>query len=137
MKDAVAQAHDKETSDLWQENVVEVVLDPLGDGTSYCHFLVNSEGGWTDEHKSCISMPTDGIRWNSGMDVKVEKRADSWLATLSIPLAAFPKLPKRFAINFARERNLKGGGDYEPLYQWSPYAFGFNDLPNLGRVIFK
>ena len=137
MKDAVARAGVTDDPNLWQENVVELVIDPLGDCTSYCQFFVNSEGSWADMHASRLHMPTEGYRWNSGLTVKVEKSADSWTAELHIPLSAFPKLPKRFVVEFARERNLTGEADYEHLYQWSPYAYGFSDLENLGRLVFK
>ena len=137
MKDAVARAGVTDDPNLWQENVVELVIDPLGDCTSYCQFFVNSEGSWADMHASRLHMPTEGYRWNSGLTVKVEKGADSWTAELHIPLSAFPRLPKRFVVEFARERNLTGEADYEHLYQWSPYAYGFSDLENLGRLVFK
>lgn len=137
MKDAVARAGVVDDPDLWQENVVELVIDPLGDLTSYCQFFVNSEGSWADMHKSRVHMPTEGYRWNSGMVVKVEKGADSWTAELRIPLSAFPNLPDRFVVEFARERNLTGDADYLHLYHWSPYAYGFTDLENQGRLVFK
>ena len=113
MKDAVARAGVTDDPNLWQENVVELVIDPLGDCTSYCQFFVNSEGSWADMHASRLHMPTEGYRWNSGLTVKVEKGADSWTAELHIPLSAFPRLPKRFVVEFARERNLTGEADYE------------------------
>jgi hypothetical protein len=137
MKDAVARGGVIDDPNLWQENVVELVIDPLGDCTSYCQFFVNSEGSWADMHSSRIHMPTEGYRWNSGFAVKVEKGADSWTAELRVPLSAFPKLPKRFTVEFARERNLTGEPDYEHLYHWSPYAYGFSDLENQGRLVFK
>lgn len=137
MKDAVGRAGVVDDPNLWQENVVEFIIDPLGDYTSYCQFFVNSEGSWGDTHWSRVHMPTDGYRWNSGATVKVEKGADSWTAELSIPLSAFPNLPKTFAVEFARERNLMGDADYVHLYHWSPYAYGFSDLENQGRVVFK
>ena len=137
MQDAVARRGVVDDPNLWQENVVELIIDPLGDCTSYCQFFVNSEGSWSDVHVSRIHMPTEGYRWNSGFAVKVEKGADSWTAELRIPLSAFPKLPKRLAVEFARERNLTGEPDYEHLYHWSPYAYGFSDLENQGRLVFK
>jgi len=137
LKDAVARGGVIDDPNLWQENVVELVIDPLGDCTSYCQFFVNSEGSWADMHSSRIHMPTEGYRWNSGFAVKVEKGADSWTAELRIPLSAFPKLPNRFTVEFARERNLTGEPDYEHLYHWSPYAYGFSDLENQGRLVFK
>ena len=137
MKDAVARSGVIDDPNLWQENVVELVIDPLGDCTSYCQFFVNSEGSWADMHSSRIHMPTEGYRWNSGFAVKVEKGADSWTAELRIPLSAFAKLPNRFTVEFARERNLTGEPDYEHLYHWSPYAYGFSDLENQGRLVFK
>ena len=137
MKDAVARAGVVDDPNLWQENVVELVIDPLGDCTSYCQFFVNSEGSWADVHFSRLHMPTKGYGWNSGMEVKVEKGEGSWTAELRIPLAPFPNLPKRFVVEFARERNLTGAADYIHLYHWSPYAYGFSDLENQGRLVFK
>ena len=137
MKDVAARAHETECEDLWQENVVEVVIDPKGDRTSYVQFFVNSEGSTADMHSSRIFMPTKGWKWDSGFTAKVEKGADAWSAELTIPLAALPELPKRFVVEFARERNLTGEADYEHLYHWSPYAYGFSDLENLGRLVFS
>jgi hypothetical protein len=71
------------------------------------------------------------------MEVKVEKGKSSWTAELRIPLSAFPGLPKEFSVEFARERAVSGDSDCIQLYHWSPYAYGFLDLENQGRLIFK
>ena len=137
MADVAARAHATESPDLWQENVVEVVIDPKGDRTSYVQFFVNSEGSTADMHSSRIFMPTKGWKWDSGFTAKVEKGEKSWSAVLTIPFSALPELPERFAVEFSRERYLTGEADYEHLYHWSPYAYGFSDLDNLGRIVFS
>ena len=113
------------------------MIDPIGDFTSYAQIFVNSEGCITDQMWSRIFLPTEGLKWNSGTTVQVTKGEKSWTAVLTIPLKAFPNLPKDFAIEFARERNVTGKADTFPLYHWSPYAYGFSDLENLGRIVFK
>ena len=137
VNDAVARAGVVDDPNLWQENVVEFIIDPIGDCSSYCQFIVNSAGSWADSNMSCLHLPTEGYGWNSGMIVKVEKGEASWTAELSIPLSAFPKLPKKFAVEFARERRVTGDADYIVLYHWSPYAYGFRDLENQGRLVLK
>ena len=137
MEKGVAQAHEPDYPDLWQENIVEVIIDPLGDFTSYMQFFVNSEGSVADQHVSRIHMPTEKFGWNSGFTAKVEKQETSWTAELTIPLKAFPCLPKSFAVEFARERNVTGAADTYSLYHWSPYSYGFQDLENLGHIVFR
>ena len=137
MSNVAAQVHEPDYPQLWQENVVEVVIDPIGDFTSYAQIFVNSEGSITDQMWSRIYLPTEGLKWNSGTTAKITKGEKSWTAVLTIPLKAFPNLPKDFAIEFARERNVTGTADTFPLYHWSPYAYGFSDLENLGRIVFK
>jgi hypothetical protein len=134
---AVARKGVVDDPDLWQENVVEFIIDPLGDYSSYCQFIVNSEGSWSDSNISRLHLPAKGYGWNSGMEVKVEKGKSSWTAELRIPLSAFPGLPKEFSVEFARERAVSGDSDCIQLYHWSPYAYGFLDLENQGRLIFK
>jgi hypothetical protein len=137
MSNVVAQVHEPDYPQLWQENVVEVIIDPTGDFTSYAQIVVNSEGCITDQMWSRIYLPTEGLKWNSGATAKIAKAEKSWTAELTIPLKAFPDLPENFAIEFARERNATGTADTFALYHWSPYAYGFSDLENLGRIVFK
>ena len=132
-----ASAHEPDNPRLYQENVVELIVDPDGDRSSVAHFFVNSEGSVADSLESCISMPTDGFRWNSGFTAKVEKHASSWTAELTVPLKAFPKLPKTFAVEFGRERNLTRKSAIVHVYHWSPQAYGFNDVENFGELELK
>jgi hypothetical protein len=102
---ATHTAHD---APLWEEEVVEVFLDPAGDLQSYFEIEINplnavcdlvlrrSRGGWLKD-----------FAWHcAGLQTSVKQTPGVWIAELAIPFAALgPSLPlpgKPWRANFYR-----------------------------------
>jgi hypothetical protein len=137
MGQRAAEVHDSDDPKLWKDDCVEVMMNPSGDMENYYQFVVNSEGSWSDA-KLTIHMRSDRTPhahdWNSGMEVKVDRRSGGWTALLRIPLAAFPEVKPEFRAEFARERHVNAPSDFVNMYHWSPYARGFHDLEGFGTI---
>lgn len=137
MDQRAAVVHEADDPRLWKDDCVEVMVNPSGDMENYYQFVVNSEGSWSDA-KLTIYKRADRTPhahdWNSGMEVKVDRRAGGWTALLRIPLAAFPEVKPEFRAEFARERHVNAPSDFANMYHWSPYACGFHDLENFGTI---
>lgn len=118
---ATHTAHD---APLYEEEVVEIFLDPIGDLESYFEIEVNplnavcdlvlrrSRSGWKKD-----------FDWHcEGLKTVVQKTATTWTAEISIPFASLgPDLPvagKSWRANFYRIDRPKGA-PWE-LSAWSP-----------------
>jgi len=138
MSQRTAIAHEPDDHRLWQDDCVEVVINPSGDLENYFQFVVNSEGSWSDSKLSTHNPRPDrdpkAMLWNSGMEVSVKHRQDGWTATLRLPMSSFGKVAESFPIEFARERHVKTKTDFAGMYHWSPYARGFHNLENFGTL---
>lgn len=137
MSHRAAITHEPDDPELWQDDVVEVTINPSGDLENYWHVIVNSEGSWADAFHTVLRRSdrnADAYKSNLGLVSKVEKRADGWKATLRIPWKALGDTAKSFPIEFARERHVNAPTDFNGLYHWSKHARGFHNLDNFGRV---
>ena len=96
---------------LWTEEVVEVFVDPVGDGLGYFEVEINPLGTVTD---LVLRRTASGWRkdfaWNvDGLASHVRRTEEGWVAELSIPFdalgAAFPQSNgTRWRVNFLRIR---------------------------------
>jgi len=127
---------------LWQEDVVEVFLDPIGDGLSYFEIEVNplnticdlvlrrSLSGWKKE-----------FAWDcEGLRTETRTLAHGWSARLQVPfLSIAPSIPapgSRWRANFARIDYESVGGSRE-LTAWSPtYRPSFHSPAYFGWLEF-
>jgi len=86
---------------IWQDDCVEVFLDPLSRGTATgAHIVVNSAGVWYDAW--------DGDRsWDCGLRSGIAKEGDAWTIEIAIPfddLGFRPKGGERWLVNIGREQ---------------------------------
>ena len=77
----------KRDDHLWEEEVVEVFLDPDGDGQNYAELEVNPENVVVD---LLIPRPRAGtdtaIQWDiAGLQTAVERHSGGWTAEIAIP----------------------------------------------------
>lgn len=111
---------------LWNEEVVEVFLDPVGDLQSYFEIEVNplntvcdlvlrrSPSGWRKE-----------FGWHcDGLQTVVQRTPRGWNAALRIPFAAVTNDAMRagtvWRVNFFRIDRPGGAGGAVELSAWSP-----------------
>ncbi len=94
----------------WGEDVVEILLDPLGrdEGTSsdlYC--LQIKPNGTLVARRGCRTDPPMGASeiWNCGARVATEIRSDAWFVEIAVPLRAFgpdADTSRVWSVNFTR-----------------------------------
>ena len=137
MAQIIAPRRKHDDPDIWRDSSVEIFLDPVGDRKVYYQLMVNYAGSITDvRYRSFGKRAVNDYTWNSGAAVKVTPGAKSCTMTISIPLKSLPGLKRSgFPINFCRNRVLAKQGTRQPLYIWSPYAKGFHDLENFGKLV--
>jgi len=137
-------------ANLWEQEVVEVFLDPDGDGKTYAELQVSPAGVLFDasfeRHRSDLAKAR---LWDSGaghgvqVDGTLNAREDrdrAWTAELAIPwakLPAVPHLPPRpgdeLRANLFRLDRQKGGG--QDAAAWSaPVRSDFHALDRFGRL---
>ena len=109
---------------LWEEEVVELFLDPVGDGESYFELEVNPLGTVLDlVLRRNRSGYAKNFAWNcDGLRTVVEKTEGAWSVEFAIPfrsLTAEPPQPgARWRVNFCR---IDRPPDRErELTAWSP-----------------
>lgn len=142
---------------LWEEEVVEVFIDPDGDGLNYYEFQVNPLGTQID---LLIPDAVEGVKhgkknaewncqgWLSAVKVSgtVNKRDDSdegWTVEMAIPIDRIPH-PAKFAprpntswrLNLYRIDRAKGKEGDPLLLAWSKCVAWFHEPERFARVTF-
>ena len=123
--------------DIWQDNSVEIFVNPSGDRKNYYQIIANTKGSHTDYkwYRPGQSSQLDKT-WRSNAVVKVTPGKGVYTVTVSVPLASLPGLKKSgFPVNFGRNRVLMPQGKNIVHYKWSRYAKGFHDLENYGMLL--
>lgn len=123
---------------LFQEgNVVELFVDPAGEGTSLFEFEVNPLGTLMDLFYDRLDMDwREAVKWNAeGVRAAARIIRDGstgqptgWTAELAVPLTNFhtaSRVPPRpgdvWRVNFYRYNTISTlPGDHLELYGWSP-----------------
>lgn len=126
---------------LWEEEVVEVFVDPTGDGKAYFEFEVNplnavldivlrqNRSGWRKD----MSWDCDGFRST------VQRTDTGWNAEIAIPFSSIttgaPSVGAEWRVNFYRiDRPMDVPRE---LTAWSPTLLGtFHEPSRFGRVRF-
>ena len=117
---------------LYTEEVVEVFLDPVGDGESYFEIEVNALNCVLDlVLRRNRSGYMKDIAWDcDGLRTMVRQTASAWSAELAIPFASLGAAPfpgARWRVNFTRiDRPLDLARE---LTAWSPTACGTFHAP--------
>ena len=118
---------------LWEEEVVEVFLDPVGDAQSYFEIEVNPLGAVVDLvlRKNRSGYAKD-FAWDcAGLRTAVRRDAATWTAELAIPFASLvaepPRAGSRWRANFCRiDRPI---GRERELTAWSPTGVRLFHVP--------
>lgn len=131
----------KRDAPIWTEEVVEVFIDPVGDGAGYFEIEVNPLGAVCD---LVLRRIASGWRrefaWDcSGLQTSAERTSDGWLARLAIPWLSLvtqrPVPGAEWRINFHRIDRPSGSHGARELSSWSPtFAETFHDPTRFGRL---
>ena len=121
--------------ETWLDASLEIYLNPSADLTTYYHIIVNLEGSVSDSKgvRTGASSQILDSSWNSGAEVKIDKRGDGWTAEVRIPLKSLGEVKDAFPAEFVRNRNTRSGKG-QCLYNWSPYVYSFNSLDQFGTI---
>jgi len=129
----------KRDDPLWEEDVVEIFIDPFGDLDCYFEFEVNPLNTVLDVF---IRRLPGGLRkdfrWDcAGLRTATGLLAYGWVAGLAIPFASFGECNlSQWRINFCRIERPKGRP--RELSAWSPSFAGTFHLPErFGLLTFR
>jgi hypothetical protein len=138
---------------LWEQDAVEIMIDPDGDGLNYFEIQASTTGLVFDTRYDSRRRPQPfgDVGWSSATRVKLtvdgtpnDEEADrGYVAEMAMPWSAFmagdtpadpPPAGDEWRLNFfvmdERERGQRAVG-------WSPPMIGdFHTLPRFGRVVF-
>ena len=137
-------------ADLWEQDVVEVFIDPDGDGKTYAELQVSPAGVLFDAsfpaHRSDLAVArawSSGARHGVQVDGTLNARDDvdrSWTAELAVPWAALPAVPHvpprpGDALRLNLFRLDKGKDGRQEAAAWSaPIRSDFHALDRFGHV---
>jgi len=125
---------------LWNDDSIEVFLDPLHTHTDYLQFMVNANGAQTDARARDIS-------WNGEWQTQVAEDAAAWAGVALIPFATLqvdvPAEGTVFAANFGVDRSVDqrpvaGWQQEEQNITWARLGSGttFHDPGSFGHLTF-
>jgi len=120
--------------DVWQDDGLELQIDPTGARREFVHIMVNSMGSWADlkHQKTADGGWSADAKWDSGAKVEVKRLDDRWICEISIPSAVFNDgLPHKFPAEVFRRRVSKSGVA-RGKYNWGPFSSGSCDFDRFG-----
>lgn len=82
-----AKRHDGPT---WEDDAIELFLNPSGDRRGYVQIVVNAAGVIMDGIKDNYPTGTQDNLWESGATAAVRRSSDRWCLELRVPFAALP-----------------------------------------------
>ncbi|MCE9616010.1 MAG: right-handed parallel beta-helix repeat-containing protein [Lentisphaerae bacterium] len=113
---STATWHDSD--DIWDDDEVELFLDPAGGGDSYYQLIVNARGVTWDAYAPRVRASDKS--WEPLYTVKTHVGAESWTVEVAIPWSSFSRTAQ--LTNTWRFECVVGRSAGEPLY-WAP-TFG-------------
>jgi len=113
LKDLVAEQAQRD-GPLWEDDSVEVFLDPANEQKDFYHIIINPKGAIYDQivFGHCVF----NNNWNCNFKVKTSIEKDCWVAEMAIPFSNFTFINKNsFRLNLFRAK----AEPYESTC-WSP-----------------
>lgn len=133
--DAIRAAARKRDSGVWQDDSVELFLQPPSGDVNY-HFIVNSLGTLYDAKSG-----TKAAKWNPAIETACAKkrgqgRSGHWTVEMAVPwkeLGHAPKEGERWRVNFTRTDSNRG-----ELSTWMIIETGgFEQPERFGNLLFR
>ncbi|MCE5238476.1 hypothetical protein LLH23_08285 [bacterium] len=131
----IAARYSEHDQDVYQDDCVEVFLDPAGEGRYYQHFVVNTKGAWYDDAGADYGLVHAKL-WEFPLQVgtQVDAAGKVWRAEMRFPFAAMnlpPSPQSTWLFNVTRERYA--GGKLE-LSTWAPLKGNFHSPKLFGKL---
>ncbi len=112
--------HLNRDSDVWQDDCIEIFIDPGNTDRSYWHLIVNPKAGFLDEYCSRKGA-CDRRKDIDDLAISMTYEEDGWLASILIPVDTIthlnPEGGDEWGINFARHEITREGSVYS---SWAP-----------------
>jgi len=121
----------------WEDNNVEILLNPSDDGKNIYHIMYTTAGNFVDIKWTRVGAKAGkpDVGWSSKGVHTWARTARGWKAHVKIPLASFGEPVKEsFRANFGRGRVTRTVNEHA---MWSKYAKEYHDFQNWGRVILR
>lgn len=121
---------EKRDDNLWDDNCIELFLDPEKSAGQFYHFIVNPKGAIYDSNV----IGSEDKSYNSDCTANVKTLDDRWIAELKIPLSSLnTKIDKgdSWKVNIGRNRNT---GDRAENSSWTDG--GFSQPSSFRTVVF-
>lgn len=115
---------------VFQDDCLEIFINPTGSDTGYLHLATNANGARFAERGR------GGEALELAWTAKATCQADSWGVALDIPLSTIGARPRRgsvWRVNICRQRHA--GGALQ-LSAWSSTASNFHDTARFGALVF-
>ena len=142
-------------SELWNDPVVEIFIDPAGEGKSFFEFQVNPIGTIYDSYVPDSSQSKDWRRWcqwdceglivETSVDGRLNEREykdNGWSAKFAIPFESLrketgisPRAGDVWRLNLSRYERSRWLDEKE-LSCWAPVVRVFDDLQRFGYMQF-
>ena len=133
MDDASCPYDEPGSEKLYNNNDVEIFLNPSADRRRIFHFVLCSNGaaavGYTDRKSgkpTAWSLP-DGVVWTA------RRTVSGWSGELRVRRELLADMAPAFPANFCRLRALKGRK--AEMIMWNRFTFLFGDLEHFGTMI--
>ncbi|MFH1905167.1 MAG: carbohydrate-binding family 9-like protein [bacterium] len=120
---------------LWEDDCIEIFLDPTNSQTNYYHYVVNSLGA-TYDAKCSLGVDMNS-KWNSNVIAVGHTGEGFWSVEVAIPFKDLglspPILPgQKWRVNFCREEK-----PYKENSSWSPIIVAFHTPKEFGEIVFN
>jgi len=126
---------------LWDDDSVEIFLDPGHTHSDYYQFMVNAMGTQTDARAKDLA-------WNGKWEARVAEGPDAWAGLARIPFSTLQVAPPlegavwtaNFGVDRSPEQRPTDGWEHEgPNLTWSRLGPGttFHEPANLGHLLFR
>ena len=124
LKNLVANVHTHDGAGIWDDDVVEVFIDPTNQRKSYYEFIINSQGVTFDAFH--IRPNHADTSWNPKYQSAARVGKTSWVVELALPLDMFDKSQRPgqdWMLNVLVFRTVDNEFCYwSPVYQESAHA---------------
>ena len=141
MNELMVASKTNNAPDMWQDDAVELYLDPAGTGVpDLCqHLQINAAGVFSVFGNE----PSGGRSWRPGLVVKTARDDGHWIVEGKLPFSTLPFTPepgKTLRLNLTRTKPGKAQSFWEDS-AWSPIfeSESYQDLlvKQMGTVMFK
>ena len=120
--------HTEHDSALWDDDAVEVFVDPGHTHQTYYQFIVNAAGAkWESRGQDPA--------WDAAWEAEAGTAPDWWSARITIPFAALGGAPHEgdvWGLNVGVDRQTPS----HQLASWADLTQGFHEPANFGHVLF-